>query len=362
MDIAPLLIPVNASHPGGFDVSFSPDIDAIQEMRREDDPSLDQGEWVTAVKTADWARVARSCESILANKSKDLRVAGWLADAWARLRGYEGLADGLNLTAGLLNDYWDQLHPQPDEDDQEQRIGNLRWLATRVEQLVPLVPLVVHGESRLTLLEIATARSKRLADAAGQQAAPQKNANDAPPDSGLTLELVWRDATSGGREAARVRRALVTQSRSALLRLQTVVQERLSDEAPSFVGPREALDAALDELKRLERECHLSDTQDEDRTTERQTVSEPIHTASAGPNMPRMSQRIETRQQALEQLRSVAAFFRDTEPHSPVAYLADKAVRWSKMPLHEWLRTVVKDGASLAHIEDMLGVDKDDPR
>ena len=34
---------------------------------------------------------------------------------------------------------------------------------------------------------------------------------------------------------------------------------------------------------------------------------------------------LQTRAQALHQLRTVADFFRRTEPHSPVAYLADKA-------------------------------------
>src|ERR1700748_2359571 len=78
MDIAPLLAPVNADTPGGVDLSFSPEIDAIQEMRREDDPTLDQGEWVTELKSADWPGVARTCETILSFQSKDLRIAGWL--------------------------------------------------------------------------------------------------------------------------------------------------------------------------------------------------------------------------------------------------------------------------------------------
>jgi hypothetical protein len=65
---------------------------------------------------------------------------------------------------------------------------------------------------------------------------------------------------------------------------------------------------------------------------------------------------IQTRTQALEQLRMVADFFRRTEPHSPVAYLADKAAAWGDLPLHAWLRTVVKDQGSLAHIEEMLGL------
>lgn len=65
---------------------------------------------------------------------------------------------------------------------------------------------------------------------------------------------------------------------------------------------------------------------------------------------------IASRAHALELLRQVAIFFRHTEPHSPVAYLAEKAVHWGAMPLHAWLRSVVKDSGSLSHIEELLGV------
>jgi type VI secretion system protein ImpA len=56
----------------------------------------------------------------------------------------------------------------------------------------------------------------------------------------------------------------------------------------------------------------------------------------------------------------VAEFFRRTEPHSPVAYLADKAANWGELPLHDWLRTVIKDSASLAHVEELLGLQQQD--
>jgi type VI secretion system protein ImpA len=52
----------------------------------------------------------------------------------------------------------------------------------------------------------------------------------------------------------------------------------------------------------------------------------------------------------------VADFFRRTEPHSPVSYFADKAANAGEQDLHEWLRSVVKDPASMAHIEELLGV------
>ena len=61
------------------------------------------------------------------------------------------------------------------------------------------------------------------------------------------------------------------------------------------------------------------------------------------------------RQQALAQLRQVADFFRRTEPHSPVAYLAEKAASWGELPLHLWLRAVVKDSGTLAQLDEMLG-------
>lgn len=64
---------------------------------------------------------------------------------------------------------------------------------------------------------------------------------------------------------------------------------------------------------------------------------------------------LQSRAQALAQLRLVADFFRRTEPHSPVAYLADKAAGWGELPLHEWLRAVVKDPAQLAQLDELLG-------
>ena len=57
----------------------------------------------------------------------------------------------------------------------------------------------------------------------------------------------------------------------------------------------------------------------------------------------------------LAELRQLADFFRRTEPHSPVAYLAEKAASWAELPLHLWLRAVVKDSGTLAQLDEMLG-------
>jgi type VI secretion system protein ImpA len=65
---------------------------------------------------------------------------------------------------------------------------------------------------------------------------------------------------------------------------------------------------------------------------------------------------IRSRADAIAQLRLIAKFFRETEPHSPVSYFVEKAAAAGEQDLHTWLRSVVKDQGALAHLEEMLGV------
>ena len=55
-------------------------------------------------------------------------------------------------------------------------------------------------------------------------------------------------------------------------------------------------------------------------------------------------------------LEEVAAYFRANEPHSPVAYLLDRAVKWGNMPLDRWLQEVVKDKNVLGELNETLGL------
>ena len=39
--------------------------------------------------------------------------------------------------------------------------------------------------------------------------------------------------------------------------------------------------------------------------------------------------------------------------------MAEKAARWGEMPLHEWLKRVIKDDSTLAQVEELLDVDQE---
>lgn len=337
MDPAALLAPISEASPCGDDLSFSAEFDAIQELRRADDPTLDQGEWITALKVADWAGVQAKCAEVLATRSKDLRVAAWLTEASARLDGYTGLADGLGLCEGLCERYWTELYPRIDADgDTEERSGNLRWLLSQVQDLARRMPVLRQGARGFSLQDMETAQVN-----ARTAAEPTDDASTAPPALLPEQIAAARRATPVPFFAANLgdaQRAL-----QALDRLKALVDARLGADGPGFSAARQALADAVHSVGLLAQEA---DPQ-----------AGGVNAAGAdSTGAPVGSGAIRTRADALRQLRAVADFFRRTEPHSPVAYLAERGAQWGEMPLHDWLRSVVKDEGVLGQVEELLGI------
>lgn len=343
LTINELLQPISEAQPCGEDISFAPELDAIAHARRFDDPSLDQGEWVTELKEADWGFVVERCAVLLANRSKDLRLAVWLGEASAKVHHFRGLGDAYLLLAGLCDQFWEGVFPLPDNDDYEQRIGNLSWLLTRSVQLVREIPVTEGRDSAFSTLDFEVARM--------QEANPDKQMTASGKQDGRTslaeMEAARRNSSPG------FFTALLSDAEhcmNGLLQLEKSVDARLGVNGPAFSVVRETLDSIIHTLKPLAKEAVRPGSDLTLQQVERQKTDNMLPVS-----LP-VGQTIQTRAQALAQLRLVAEFFRRTEPHSPVAYLAEKAASWGELPLHDWLRSVVKDAGSLAHIEELLGL------
>lgn len=348
---------ISATAPTGPDLSFSPAFDQIAELRRFDDPTLDQGEWVRDIKSADWPGVVRLCSELLSTQTKDLRLAGWMTEALSHTRGFVGMAEGLQVCAGLCETFWDALHPLPDADapaDEpaerfEQRIGNLGWLLTQLAEVAQTQPLIV-GKTE------GASYGRRIIEAARARKASEYESTTEPTEEQIALALTQTPGPALLASLDGTHVALL-----ALARLQTVIDGHLGVHGPNFSVARDALKDTQHMLTRFAKARGLlapasgtdagapSDTGAPPASV--QVAAGAAHTGGAPAS----------RAQALAQLRAVAAFFRRTEPHSPVAYLADKAAQWGEVPLHLWLRSVMKDQASLAQIEELLGVESPPP-
>jgi type VI secretion system protein ImpA len=345
-----------APSPCGADMSFSIEFDQINELRREDDASLDQGAWVTEIKRADWPAALALCEQLLLSRTKDLRVAAWWTEAAAHTHGFDGLANGVTLYAALCGAHWEAVHPLPEDGDQDLRIGSVSWLLAQCRALCRKLPLLQHGDLTLNLGEIEAARQRAVSMGASAQAlaAPAADGRPAP----ITMDVVSR--AQRATPAARIRSALdgVHRLPAALAELQTVIEQRLGADGPGFASVREAAVAAVSGIERLAREMGVL-TSEASAPAPGDAAERPASQSDAGTGFTGGAPA--TRAQALAQLRQVAAFFRRTEPHSPVAYLADRAAHWGEMPLHQWLRAVVKEPGALSQIEELLGVEPGAP-
>jgi type VI secretion system protein VasJ len=65
---------------------------------------------------------------------------------------------------------------------------------------------------------------------------------------------------------------------------------------------------------------------------------------------------ITNRKVAFERLKEVADYLRRTEPHSPVAYLVQRAIKWGDMPLESVIAELVKNSDVRKQIMETLGV------
>lgn len=351
-DINALLDPISLNDPTGEDLSFSLEFDRILESRRSDDPTLEQGVWQSDIKSADWPAVRRDCMNLLERRSKDLRLAVWLTEATTRLEGFTGFANGLELTASLCSSYWEAIHPRPLDGDLEERIGNLSWLLSNALTWMRETALVSAAQGQFCLNDFEYAQT-HLQDSKRDHSRPTVE----------TLEAARRDTPH---EFYRHQIEALAACTTALDALQAAADRHLGMEGPSFSAARDLLIHLQQTTQRFARDAGMllseyaedttplpaPDTVPDDATLPSNSTTN-SNTQTRGPaGYP------SSRQEALQQLRQVADYFRRNEPHSPAAYLADKAARWADMPLHVWLKRVIKDNSTLEQMEEMLDVNE----
>lgn len=356
-----LLAPISETSPCGDDLLFSADFDAIQHARRFEDPSLDQGEWVTDIKEADWPFVVERSSNLLQTQTKDLRLAVWLTEALAIEEGVTGLTQGYALLTGLCEKYWDHVHPLPEGDDTEYRLGNVAWLMGRTGDLLRAMSLTSsQGSSYSTIdWDVATHVAqavKRDPDHADDIARGKPSIEQIEASKRATPPAFYSTLLAD-----------LKAFEAAMLALEQQLDQRAGDSAPSFRQAKDAYESVYRLAERFARELGVSAEASPPKAPkpEEHERAEPTFKTSPQREEPVLTTMpttispiagIQSRAQAVAQLRAVAKFFRSTEPHNPAGYLADKAAECADMPLHQWLSSVVKDDGSLAHIRELLGV------
>ncbi|WP_343682099.1 type VI secretion system protein TssA [Acinetobacter baylyi] len=358
INISELLQPITEQSPCGEDYSFSNEFHLIKKARTQDDVLLDQGDWVTELKQADWETVTSTSSNLLKTKTKDIRLLTWLSEGWANLYGFEGIYQSIELSHRLLDQFWNDIHPVVEDDDLDQRIALLQGLINQLPLLIKKTPLIntspyynlLNYENFLHHQNIRRKQSDEYEQL------------DGPSEIELFEQALFNTSKSFQYQNYQMFKQVVSQWQQ----LKNVLDRLMGVDAPSFA----AIDSSLQDIDVNLRKIYKAEAFDTNPVaTSSATASshasetlstEPMPTSNVNVNQPsfqpQTQNHIQNREQAIRVLQDISDYFQANEPHSPVSYMLQKTIKWSQMPLHEWLAQVIKDEHPLQLVQEALGV------
>jgi len=359
VDLDALLQPVSEENPAGESLRYSGLYDEISDARRAD-VDANQGDWQTELKVADFRKVVELAVPALTATSKDLQIAVWLSEALIKIHSFAGLRDSLKLVAGLQENFWETLHPEIDEGDMEGRANAIAWLDLQGAKAVRSCPITAGAGYGYTDWQDA----KRFdipsnLDTLDQDAQAKFNELKAQAEAErrVTAEM-WKSAMAQSRRPFFEKlNFTIDECWTALDDLNRVIDNNYDrNQTPGLSNLKKAIDEVHGQVKKLLEKKRLEEPNENDveetYTEEVSDDGEVVATATVGGG----GGPVKSRPEALKRLAEIAAYFQRTEPHSPVAYLIQRAVKWGNMPLESWLRDVIKDETVLFQLRETLGL------
>jgi type VI secretion system protein ImpA len=300
-----LLTPIGEASPCGDDLEYDADFTALT-TSAQGKPEQQFGDTVIPAVEPEWRQVAEQSDALL-RRSKDVRPAVLLLRASTRLQGIIGFVAGLELLTGLLDRFWEGIHPKLDADDDNDPTMRLNALAPLGDEAMVLRDLydaqvgVAPGVGAIRVRDIAVANN--------------------------ALNAVGGDATyspaqiQGGLEALHAERPELIQAAigvpALVEKLQALLVERTGRADVIDLAPLRAIG------RMLQKACSAAIGAPEEAEAESaegdgaQTAGTPRAAAARG--------EIQNRQDALQTLDRVIRFLEQTEPGNPAPLLIDRA-------------------------------------
>ncbi len=345
-----LLNPIAGENPSGIDLRYENKLlvfDKIKEARRQDD-NLDQGDWQTERKKADYPAIAKLAQETLAKSSKDLQLAAYLTEALLNTGSFTGLREGLDLTLALAESFWETIYPPLEDDDREMRAGPLAWLGTTLALPIRSAPICREGYSMLSYAE-----SRRMAYEDKIQSDKERETREKALAEGKLAPEVFDKAFNETPKAFYVTAEKELDASLEIVgKLDSFCDERLGSDAPGF----QALKVALAETRQVIHTLLVKKREIEPDPVEAPAASAvgvsgegAVADASAGGMAGgtaffaiALAAEPPERRQIVASIVAAAQQLRRLDPVSPTPYLLLRGLRWGE------LRTAARKPEGLA--------------
>ena len=330
IDVDKLLQPISDDQRCGPNLEYDNEFLALgRSSVPQGDGAMVEGKRKAPPESPKWREVATGAEALL-DRTKDLRVAMYLTNARLNTHGLPGLADGMALIKGLLTEYWDDVYPQLDaEDDNDPTL--------RVNSLDALgdVNGIVGSLREVALVQAKRAGQYSLRDiriAIGEM--PASAGTEAPDIAVIDaafleceLDSLQQSADAAGRLVEDIRgvEAYITSQVGA-------------DQAPNFKLLQDEVRAITEIYAEKLSRRGVDTGLDEGGAT------------SAGNGATVASGEIRSREDATRMLDKISEYFRRNEPSSPVPILLQRAKGLIAKDFMEILRDLTPEGIKQAEM------------
>jgi type VI secretion system protein ImpA len=371
IDLAALLAPLAEGDGAGVDMrtDFTPkapyqllrgargEARAFERLLDGGDPNADP---VTIA--GHWRDVKKIASNIIETKSKDFEVAAWLTEALVRQDGLAGVEAGGMLIKGIAETFWDKAFPSLEEpeglEDRASPVGGLAGEGADGTLMQPLrrTPLFKRGDGSMCDLFLYKRAEEVAAIVDAERKA--KRLKEGVPE----LEVLQREGRADAAGLRAVGLAAMA-ARDAWVAMDEALTDPFKGNAPSTRNVTLLLDDLIAVAVKIVGPLQTAVEATEDAAAAGDGDAGgggmvdggvPMAGGGSGPRP------LRTREDAIKQIEEIAAWFKKTEPHSPVAYTLEDTARRARMPLDELLAEVLTEGDARKAMLVRLGIHRPD--
>jgi type VI secretion system protein ImpA len=340
IDVELLLRPIPGDCPAGPDLRVDAALAAVYHDLRDARAAARSAERRVVQDGGDggvtpaWRALADQSLAALGECSKDLEIAAWLTEALLRIHGFAGLRDGFRVIEGLVTRFWEELHPQPNEDGLSARLSSIAGLNGEGGQgtlIAPirLVPLASGDTGTFAFWHYErAAKMERITPTAKKEAAIA--------EAGFDLATIAAALRAVPSVVAETLFADVTAAQEAVVAAAAAFTEAAGADAPPTAQIIELLNEITEALRGVGFEPDV--TAEQPACTDELAGSDEEQAGSA-----RTRPRYASREEAIAEILTIAGYLRRIEPHSPVSYTLEEAVRRANLSLIDLLPELVPD-------------------
>ena len=345
MDVPLLLAAVSATSPCGEDLEYDADFLRLERDSRGQ-PERSMGDSILPAEPPEWRSIQQQSLDLL-QRSKDLRITHFLLQSSLALEGIPGLARVLTLISELLKQYWAELHPRLDADDDNDPTVRINALAG------------LTSDVTIRLLRESILARSRTFGAVSLRAAANASGLQSFPDESLGAEQLAGALLDSDPEQLELTRAALLEARSAAEAIEQQVSDQVGSAQGVDLGPlKQPLKMALQILGQFapqSSDSELPDASGDDNAAPTEFASAPSAPRNTGSST--VSGEINNRDDVLRSLDRILAYYTRHEPSSPLPVLLNRAKNLVHADFAAIVRNLIPDGMS--QFENLRGPDSE---